>query len=284
MILDDRWLAANWPFVRTHLPAAPARVVEIGCGPLGGFVPVLESAGYQATGIDPAAPAGAPYRQVEFEAYEAPGPLDAIVASASLHHVADLAVVLDRVRAMLGPDSRVVVVEWAHERFDEPTARWCFARLPEPGEHDARLPEPGEHDAPRPEPGQHHAPRPEPAHQHAHRPESGEHHAHASESADDHAWLHRRRADWSESGLPWDDYLRSWAQAGGVHSGQDILAALDARFDPESVTYGPYFFADLAGITEADEQAAIDAGLIQANRIRYAGRPRLRPGSVHQIP
>jgi SAM-dependent methyltransferase len=264
MTLDDRWLAANWPFVRTHLPAAPARVVEIGCGPLGGFVPVLESAGYQATGIDPAAPAGAPYRQVEFEAYEAPGPLDAIVASASLHHVADLAVVLDRVRAMLGPDSRVVVVEWAHERFDEPTARWCFARLPEPGEHDARLPEPGEHDA--------------------RLPESGEHHAHASESADDHAWLHRRRADWSESGLPWDEYLRSWAQAGGVHSGQDILAALDARFDPESVTYGPYFFADLAGITEADEQAAIDAGLIQANRIRYAGRPRSRPGSVHQIP
>lgn len=272
MTLDDRWLAANWPFVRTHLPTAPARVVEIGCGPLGGFVPVLESAGYQATGVDPAAPAGASYRQVEFEAYEAPGPVDVIVASASLHHVADLAVVLDRVSAMLGPVGRVVVVEWAHERFDEPTARWCFARLPDPGEHQA--PQPGEHDAH----------RPEPAHQHAHQPESSEHHAHASKSADDHAWLHRRRADWSESGLPWDDYLRSWAQAGGVHSGQDILAALDARFDPESVTYGPYFFADLAGTSEADEQAAIDAGLIQANRIRYAGRPRSRPGSVHQIP
>ena len=100
---------------------------------------------------------------------------------------------------------------------------------------------------------------------------------------EDHAWLDHRRAEWRESGQPWDDYLRSWARTGGLHSGQDILAALDARFDSESVTYGPYFFADLAGTSEADEQAAIDAGLIQANRIQYAGRPRSRSGSVDQI-
>jgi SAM-dependent methyltransferase len=243
MTPDERWLAANLPFVLTHLPAAPARVVEIGCGPLGGFVPMLESAGYQATGIDPEAPAGSSYRQVEFESYEAPGPVDAVVASASLHHVADLAVVLDQVKALLVPGGRLVIVEWAHERFDEATARWCFARLPEPG--------------------------------HDHTPPPGHDH--------DHSWLDHRRAEWRESGQPWADYLRSWAQVGGLHSGQDILAALDARFDSEPVTYGPYFFMDLAGTSEADEQAAIDAALIQANRIQYAGRPRLRPGSVDQV-
>jgi len=283
MSSDERWLAANWPFVQAYLPAAPARVVEIGCGPLGGFVPKLESAGYQATGIDPAAPAGSSYRQVEFEAYEAAGPVDAIVASVSLHHVADLAVVLDQVGAMLAPAGRVVIVEWAHERFDEPTARWCFARLPESGEHHAPRPEPAHHHARPPEPAEHHAPRPEPAHQHARPPEPAEHHAHVPESAEDHAWLHHRRAEWRESGQPWDDYLRSWAQTGVLHSGQDILAALNARFETESVTYGPYFFADLLDTSEADEQAAIDAGLIQANRIRYAGRPRLRPGPVDQV-
>jgi SAM-dependent methyltransferase len=224
MAPDERWLAANWPFVRKHLPSAPARVVEVGCGPLGGFVPMLESAGYQATGIDPEAPPGPSYRQVEFESAEVPGPVDAVVASASLHHVADLAVVLDRVEALLAPGGRVVIVEWAHERFDEATAQWCFARLPEPG--------------------------------------------------GDHAWLHHRRAEWLESGQPWDDYQRSWAQAERLHPARDILAALEDRFDSESVAYGPYFFADLADTTEADEQAAIDAGLIQANRIRYAGRPR----------
>ena len=250
MTPDERWLAANWPFVLTHLPAAPARVVEIGCGPLGGFVPMLQSAGYQPTGIDPEAPTGSSYRQIEFESYEAPGPVDVFVASASLHHVADLAVVLDQVKALLVPDGRVVIVEWAHERFDEATARWCFARLPEPGEHHARRPESGEDHTPMPEPGE------------------------------DQSWLQHRRTAWRESGQPWADYLRSWAQAEGLHSGQDILAALGARFDSEPVTYGPYFFADLVGTSEADERAAIDAGLIRANRIQYAGRPRLRPSSI----
>ncbi len=267
---DERWLAANWPFVRSHLPAAPARVVEIGCGPAGGFVPMLESAGYQATGIDPEAPAGSSYRQAEFESYEAPGPVSAIVASASLHHVADLAVVLDQVKALLVPDGRLVIVEWAHERFDEATARWCFARLPDPGEDQARLPEHGEDHARLPESGE----------GQARLPEHGEDHARLPESGEGHSWLVHRRAEWRESGQPWADYLRSWTQAEGLHTGEDILAALDPRFGAESVTYGPYFFADLAGTSEAEEQAAIDAGLIQANRIRYAGRPRLLPGPV----
>src|SRR5215831_14185540 len=38
--------------------------------------------------------------------------------------------------------------------------------------------------------------------------------------------------------------------------------------------HGPYFFADLAGVSEADEQAAIDAGQIQAGRIEYVGQRR----------
>lgn len=47
-----------------------------------------------------------------------------------------------------------------------------------------------------------------------------------------------------------------WAQAENLHSGQDILRALDARFGAGAVSYGPYFFPDLAGTTEDDEQAA----------------------------
>ena len=52
------------------------------------------------------------------------------------------------------------------------------------------------------------------------------------------------------------------------------MRELDARFDPQLLTYGPYFFADLAGISEDEEQAAIDAGEIEANRIAYVGRRR----------
>jgi SAM-dependent methyltransferase len=175
--------------------------------------------------VDPEAPPGPSYRQVEYERYDLPGRVDAVVACTSLHHVADLGTALDLVAAALVPGGVAVIVEWARERFDEATARWCFSRLPEAG--------------------------------------------------NDHpGWLHHRQAEWRESGQSWDAYLRSWEQAEGLHAGQAILDELDARFDSRSTAYGPYFFPELAGTSEADEQAAIDSGLIQANRIQYVGRRR----------
>jgi SAM-dependent methyltransferase len=227
---DERWLAALWPLVRARLPAAPARVVEIGCGPLGGFVPMLRSCGYQAAGVDPEAPPEPEYARTEFERYDLPESADAIVACTSLHHVAGLGHVLDQVQAGLVPGGLLVVVEWARELFDEATARWCFARLPRPG---------GDHD-----------------------------------------WLNRMQADWRDSGQAWDACLQSWAQAERLHKGQDILRALDARFDSGPVTYGPYYFPELDGVTEADEQAAINRGQIQANRIQYTGRRRNRAAAA----
>jgi SAM-dependent methyltransferase len=226
MTAGGRWLASVWPFVRAQLPPAPAGVLEIGCGPLGGFVPALLGGGYEAVGVDPEAPEGPAYRRVEFERYEPPRPLDCVVASTSLHHVADLDEVLDRVVATLVPGGTLVVVEWAWERFDEATARWCFDRLapPEPGA----------------EPG----------------------------------WLHRHRDRWSASGQPWEAAVRAWAQAEGLHAGHEIVAGLDTRFDRRSCVEGPYFFADLDGVGEAEEQAAIDAGQVRATGIRYVGRRR----------
>lgn len=129
MTPGDSWLAATWPLVRTSLPAAPARIVELGCGPLGGFVPMLHSVGYDAIGIDPHAPEGPQYQQTEFERAELSENFDAIVASTSLHHVASPAEVLARFASIVPSGGSVVVVEWAWERFDEPTAKWCFKRL-----------------------------------------------------------------------------------------------------------------------------------------------------------
>jgi SAM-dependent methyltransferase len=136
MAPDDRWLAAVWPFVRGQLPPAPATVLEVGCGTLGGFVPALGERGYQALGVDPEAPEGSDYQRVEFEQYEPQHLVDCVVASLSLHHVADPEEVLNRLWDLLVPGGVLVVVEWAWERFDEATARWCFARLasPNPGE------------------------------------------------------------------------------------------------------------------------------------------------------
>jgi SAM-dependent methyltransferase len=128
---DGVWLGTWWPWVRSHLPAAPARVVEIGCGPLGGFVPRLTAAGYDATGVDPAAPDEPGYHRIEFEQYAVPAPVDAIIACTSLHHVADIDTIAERMATALALGGTVIVIEWAVELFDEPTARWCFARLGE---------------------------------------------------------------------------------------------------------------------------------------------------------
>jgi SAM-dependent methyltransferase len=222
MTPDDRWLAAVWPFVRERLPPAPARVLEVGCGPLGGFVPALLEGGYDAVGVDPEAPDGLNYQQVEVERFDSRWPLECVLASTSLHHVADLDEVLDRLKALLVPGGVLVVVEWAWERFDEPTARWCFARLASP----ASGAEPG--------------------------------------------WLHRHQERWAASGQPWDSYCRAWAREEGLHPGEAILRGLDVRFTRRFYAEGPYFFADLAGTSEAEEQGAIDAGQIQAGGIRYA--------------
>jgi SAM-dependent methyltransferase len=126
----QRWLAAVWPFVAAHLPRRPARVLEIGCGPTGGFVPNLHALGHRALGIDPQAPQGAHYRRTEFERHSPAHAVDVVVACTSLHHVADLDGVLDQVADTLAPAGTLVVVEWAWELFDEATAQWCFCRLP----------------------------------------------------------------------------------------------------------------------------------------------------------
>jgi SAM-dependent methyltransferase len=226
MTPDDPWLAAVWPFVRGRLPSAPASVVEVGCGTLGGFVPVLLEAGYQTVGVDPEAPEGPDYRRVELERYQPPRPVDGVIASLSLHHVAGLEAALDRVEALLAPGGVLVVVEWAWERFDEATARWCFDRLAPP--------------------------------------------AHGAE----HGWLHHHQERWVASGQSWDVYLRTWAGQEGLHEGAAIVAGLDARFRRRFHAEGPYLFADLAAVTEAEEAAAIDAGQIQACGIRYAATTR----------
>jgi SAM-dependent methyltransferase len=185
----------------------------------------MRALGHVATGVDPNAPAEPWYEQIEFEHFPTGQPADVVVASTSLHHVADLDVVLDRIRSLLAAAGTVVVVEWAHERFDEPTARWCFDRL---------VPADDDH----------------------------------------HSWLHAHRDDWQRSGQNWDAYFAAWQGDEPLHPGSAIVSGLEARFRTGTVSDVPHFFADLDGITESDEQRAIDAGLIRANGIHFVGYVR----------
>jgi hypothetical protein len=91
---------------------------------------------------------------------------------------------------------------------------------------------------------------------------------------DEVGWLHHRRDEWLASGLQWPNYLRGWVERERLHRGDELVGLLDERLQRELLENGPYFFPDLADTTEADEQAAIDAGVIKATRIDWAGSRR----------
>jgi SAM-dependent methyltransferase len=111
------------PFVEAHLPPAPARVLEVGCG-RGDLARAIARSGYRVVAIDPDAPSGEIFRAVSLEEFADPGPFDAVVASRSLHHIPDLGEALDKVARLLRPGRPLIASEHAWERLDEPTARW----------------------------------------------------------------------------------------------------------------------------------------------------------------
>jgi SAM-dependent methyltransferase len=110
-------------FYLAHLPPAPSRVLEVGCGS-GELARALAAAGYRLLAIDPDAPEGAIFRRIRLEDLDDPGPFDAVVASRSLHHIEDLGAGLDRLAALLAPGGRIVVDDLGWDLLDPPTAAW----------------------------------------------------------------------------------------------------------------------------------------------------------------
>ena len=110
-------------FVETHLPPAPGRVLEVGCG-RGDLAWQVARLGYQVSAIDPEAPEGAIFHAVPLEEFSDPSPFDAALANLALHHIPDLEGALAKIRRLLRPGGRLIVNEHAFDRLDEPTARW----------------------------------------------------------------------------------------------------------------------------------------------------------------
>jgi SAM-dependent methyltransferase len=115
-------------FFEAHLPPAPARLLEVGCG-RGELALTLAARGYAVVAIDPQAPAGDIFRAVTLEDFTDPDPFDAVIADRSLHHIADLARATDKIRDVVVRGGRVLVREHAWERFDERTGEWYAGRL-----------------------------------------------------------------------------------------------------------------------------------------------------------
>ena len=135
-------------FVQRYLPSPPARVMEIGCGRTGELAYALAAGGYEVVAVDPVAPEGPLFRRTRFEEFAEPGPFAAVVASLSMHHIADLARTAERVAALLATGGSFILEEWDRDGLrNEATARWYFhqrhaataARPPSDEDHD-RLP------------------------------------------------------------------------------------------------------------------------------------------------
>jgi SAM-dependent methyltransferase len=120
--------------VASQLPTGPARVLEVGCGD-GRLARDLDELGHTVVAIDPAAPPGAIFQAVSLEEFADSGPFDAVVASRSLHHIHDLPGGLSKLHRLLVPGGRLIVVEHAFDRLDEPTARWYLERRRAKGPH-----------------------------------------------------------------------------------------------------------------------------------------------------
>jgi SAM-dependent methyltransferase len=125
----DPWEESVAAFVEAHLLMPPSRVLDVGCGN-GWLTRRLSGAGYEAKGTDPDAPEGPLFDRLALEEFVDPRPFDAIVGVLSLHHIPGLGAAVRKIADLLRAQGTLAVVEFAWDRFDDATARWCLDRLP----------------------------------------------------------------------------------------------------------------------------------------------------------
>lgn len=73
-----------------------------------------------------------------------------------------------------------------------------------------------------------------------------------------------------------DECVHEWeADDAHIHSYREMRGELDERFHEQAFVWVPYLYRDLEGAASmADEQAAIDAGTIEATGFRYVGETK----------
>lgn len=91
------------------------------------------------------------------------------------------------------------------------------------------------------------------------------------------SWLQRYCREWTRGGqegsrAPAEAHSPGWAHEEGFNSSRQMLDELGRRFVERLFAWAPYLYPDLGEDTsEADESAAIEAGIISAIGFRYVG-------------
>ena len=109
----------------------------------------------------------------------------------------------------------------------------------------------------------------------------------AATSSEKPSWLQRRCWEWARGGqggtrAPAEAHFAGWAREEGFHTSRQMRGELGRRFIERLFAWVPYLYPDLDDDTsEADENAAIEAGIINSAGFRYVGTLALEGEHFH---
>jgi SAM-dependent methyltransferase len=117
----SRWWKDFDAAIAAALPAG-SRVLDVGCGD-GSLVDRLGELGFDALGLDPAAPARPRLIRQPAERARGLGTFDAVIAVMALHH-AELHAMTSALAGLLRPDGRLFVYDFDWRAYDDRAAGW----------------------------------------------------------------------------------------------------------------------------------------------------------------
>jgi SAM-dependent methyltransferase len=118
---DSRWWT-DFDAVLAAMVPAGSRILDVGCGN-GGLVDRLAQLGFDAFGVDPAAPSQRRLVRQRVEHAQRLREFDAITAIMALHH-ADLDAVVGAIAKSLRPRGLVFIYEFSWDAYDDRAASW----------------------------------------------------------------------------------------------------------------------------------------------------------------